>query len=102
MKTLKIIILLCAVGLFPVEGTSQQILNGGFEQTVSDTTSFYPQGYLRPLNWGFGWYTLGCGGVKGEMTTDSYSGDWAVKLETVNCAGPLVAGMLGNGSEVYT
>jgi hypothetical protein len=99
MKTLKLIILYFTVGLFPFEGASQQILNGGFEEVYQDSTLYPPPYVLRPLYWGFGWYTLGCGYVMGEMTTDSHSGNWAVRLETINCGGPVVPALVSNRSE---
>jgi len=100
LKALKIFLLLCTAGLIPFEGNSQQILNGGFEETISDTSSYYPQGYLRPLYWGFGWYTLGCGYIMGEMTDESHSGNWAIKLETISCAPAVVSSVAATRQEV--
>lgn len=98
MKTLKIFILLCAIGLLPFEGASQQILNGGFEETYTD--SYGPMDYLRPLNWYFATTAnLMCPTpIRGEMTNDSHTGEWAVKLETLYC-GPHESGGVGTGQE---
>lgn len=95
-----LIILISLTCLCDKPVTAQQILNGGFEEVYQDST-LYPPYVLRPLYWGFGWSTtMNCYPVIGEMSTDSYSGDWAVKLETINCAGQLFAGQVGDKSEV--
>ncbi len=76
---------------------AQQLLNGGFEEIVLDSSlSFFPE-HFRPEHWSIS-VTLdpmtGCTEYTGEMTNDSHSGEWAVKLETIYCQGALFPGAL--------
>ena len=78
----------------------QQLLNGGFEETYIDSTTFFWES-LIPVNWRFGMYipTDGACPYMGALTNDSHSGEWAVELETLGCAPSSVAGSMWYSAE---
>lgn len=103
MKTiLRYLLMFWIFGLLVPQTQAQQILNGGFEETYFDSSSTYPPGHLRPLNWSIHkvldlfW---ACNYVTGEMTNDSHSGEWAVQIETTTC-GPLHSGGISTTMEI--
>ncbi len=71
---MKKIILLISLLIIQVQYANGQLQNGDFEDVVVDT-DIIGQNYLRPLNWNF--YN---GSTGTEITNDSYSGEYAVKL----------------------
>lgn len=98
---LLVIILICFSGLMDKPVKAQQIVNGGFEEVYLDTVLFPDIVVWKSFYWSFGWTTnLNCYPILGEMTNDSHTGDWAVKLETVSCNYPIVSGIIANDSEM--
>jgi hypothetical protein len=91
MKTTLLFIILFSSCTCINTSKAQQLLNGGFEDT------YFLQGssdsLLTPSGWGFGWITDDCWAFLGNLTDDSHSGDWAIKLETVGCAWGTYAGV---------
>jgi hypothetical protein len=98
MKTLNKIILLVFCQLVVVTGYSQQLLNGGFEETYLDYGT-NPTGDLKATYWWFGG-SVYCDETLGSISNDSHSGDWALKMETISCGWGNVAGMGGNTSQI--
>ncbi|MCH2214586.1 MAG: T9SS type A sorting domain-containing protein [Flavobacteriales bacterium] len=74
--------------------SQQQVTNGGFEE-INPNVQF-PE-YPFPENWTsyhstIDWNQYPCipVPVTGEVTADSYSGDWAIKMQTKGCEGESV------------
>lgn len=77
----------------PLINSAQQLLNGGFEELYIDSPSISINGVdTFPANWWFGWNAQDCGVFLGSITSESHSGNWAIKLETINCFSGLNGG----------
>lgn len=80
MKKFTIIILILPLcfGL-----NAQDMINGGFEEIVPNSSNPYPEhwGSLHLINFSLCFFTP----QTGVISTDSYSGEYSIKMETLNC-----------------
>lgn len=83
---MKIIILFLSLLIISKSGISQNIPNGDFDDVVINTNNpfmTYPVNWM-PYHWLL-WYECYPNLIQGEITTESYSGDYAIKMETIGC-----------------
>jgi len=91
MKTTLLFVILFSSCICTNSSKAQQLVNGGFEETYMDYGYFF-DGELAPSGWGFGWIPDDCWVTLGNLTNDSYSGDWAIELATIGCGWGTYAG----------